>query len=101
MYFFLVIRIGINHLDKVLDPLVKKGLKSVLLFGVLSRLTKVMNSFPIAMPYVDLLYHTISGSSLSFWSYYSHMGKYYTGNFGCVRGGFWQCSKFMLWNFAG
>ncbi|PFX29748.1 delta-aminolevulinic acid dehydratase-like [Stylophora pistillata] len=33
-------RMGINNVEKIVSPLVKKGLKSVLLFGVLSRLKK-------------------------------------------------------------
>ena len=34
---------GINNLEKIVSPLVKKGLESVLLFGVLSRLKKVQS----------------------------------------------------------
>ena len=34
---------GINNLEKIVSPLVKKGLESVLLFGVLSRLNKVQS----------------------------------------------------------
>ncbi|KXJ13834.1 delta-aminolevulinic acid dehydratase isoform X2 [Exaiptasia diaphana] len=36
-------RIGVNNLEKVVEPLVKKGLTSVLLFGVISRLQKDSN----------------------------------------------------------
>ncbi|RMX44375.1 hypothetical protein pdam_00015997, partial [Pocillopora damicornis] len=40
-------RMGINNLEKIVSPLVKKGLESVLLFGVLSRLNKKISSlFP-------------------------------------------------------
>lgn len=34
-------RFGINHVLKHLEPLVKKGLKSVLLFGVIEKMPKV------------------------------------------------------------
>lgn len=38
-------RFGINQLIKHLEPLVKKGLKSVLLFGVIDTLPKVLTNF--------------------------------------------------------
>lgn len=40
-------RFGINQLIKHLEPLVKKGLKSVLLFGVIDTLPKVLTNFII------------------------------------------------------
>lgn len=36
-----IYRYGINHLREALEPLIKKGLKSVLLFGVPYHLEKV------------------------------------------------------------
>ena len=36
-------RIGVNNIEKVVSPLVEKGLKSVLLFGVVTKLDKVHN----------------------------------------------------------
>lgn len=36
-----VSRYGVNRLKEALDPLVKKGLKSILLFGVAESLSKV------------------------------------------------------------
>lgn len=36
-----VYRYGINHLERILQPLVSKGLQSVLLFGVSKHLEKV------------------------------------------------------------
>lgn len=37
-----IYRQGLNHLKSVLDPVVENGLKSLLIFGVINRLTKVM-----------------------------------------------------------
>ena len=34
-------RIGVNNIEKVVSPVVEKGLKSVLLFGVVTKLGKV------------------------------------------------------------
>ena len=34
-------RIGVNNIEKVVSPVVEKGLKSVLLFGVVTKLDKV------------------------------------------------------------
>ena len=42
-FFNFIQRMGINNMEKIVSPLVKKGLKSVLLFGVLSRLKKVQS----------------------------------------------------------
>lgn len=38
-----VFRQGINHVKSMLDPLVESGLKSILIFGVINKLPKVMN----------------------------------------------------------
>lgn len=37
-----VSRLGVSSLRSYLTPLIKKGLKSILLFGVLRRLSKVI-----------------------------------------------------------
>lgn len=37
-----IYRQGLNHLKSVLDPVVENGLKSLLIFGVINRLTKVI-----------------------------------------------------------
>ena len=34
-------RVGVNNIEKVVSPLVENGLKSVLLFGVVTKLDKV------------------------------------------------------------
>lgn len=42
-----VYRYGIKHLEKMLQPLVAKGLQSILLFGVSQHLEKVIYSYII------------------------------------------------------
>lgn len=37
-----VYRQGINHLKAMLDPVVESGLKSILIFGVINKLQKVI-----------------------------------------------------------
>lgn len=37
-----IYRQGLNHLKALLDPVVENGLTSILVFGVINRLTKVM-----------------------------------------------------------
>lgn len=42
-----IYRYGINHLKQMLQPLVAKGLRSVLLFGVINDEMKVMKIFDL------------------------------------------------------
>ena len=37
----LISRMGVNNIERIVSPLVEKGLKSVLLFGVPTKLEKV------------------------------------------------------------
>lgn len=37
-----VYRQGLNHLRSLLDPIVESGLKSILVFGVINKLPKVI-----------------------------------------------------------
>lgn len=37
----LISRMGVNNIERIVSPLVEKGLKSVLLFGVATKLEKV------------------------------------------------------------
>lgn len=38
-----VYRQGVNHIKSMLDPVVESGLKSLLIFGVINKLPKVIN----------------------------------------------------------
>lgn len=40
-----IYRQGLNHVKSMLDPVVKSGLKSLLVFGVIEKLPKVIHPF--------------------------------------------------------
>jgi len=40
-----IYRQGLNHVKAMLDPVVESGLKSILIFGVINKLSKVTYSF--------------------------------------------------------
>jgi len=40
-----IYRQGLNHVKSMLDPIVESGLKSILIFGVINKLPKVINTF--------------------------------------------------------
>lgn len=42
-----VYRQGVNHIKLMLDPIVESGLKSLLIFGVINRLPKVINQLKL------------------------------------------------------
>lgn len=42
-----VYRQGVNHIKLMLDPVVESGLKSLLIFGVINRLPKVINQLKL------------------------------------------------------
>lgn len=46
-----VYRQGLNHVKSMLDPVVESGLKSILIFGVINRLPKVIDL--IFMLFID------------------------------------------------
>lgn len=53
-------RFGINQVLQHLEPLVKNGLKSILLFGVIEKLPKVINKFDaLKMDIVKFVIQTI------------------------------------------
>ena len=49
-------RYGVNRLEEFVGPLVSKGLKSVLIFGVPSKIEKVARTSTIPPSKIDLIY---------------------------------------------
>lgn len=60
-----VSRYGINRLKEALDPIVKKGLKSILLFGVAESLSKVLSTFsPFTVTFNQIMCSSFDNSDI-------------------------------------
>lgn len=57
-----IYRQGLNHLKLMLDPVVESGLKSLLVFGVINKLKKVICQFTLIYLVNTYYLFTLKGS---------------------------------------